>query len=167
MNFILAQIFGLISVILLASSYQLKSKNALLIAQLIGTLAMTANYLLLGAYSGMALNIVCIIRNIAYFFNNKRQKPFGFVAYLMTFIMIVVGIFAWQGWLSLVIIIALAINTYCMSLSLKKLRISILFTCTMVFIYDICVFSFLGALNEGLSAISSALALWRLRKAKQ
>ena len=167
MNFILAQLFGLIAVILFVSSYQLKNKNALIIAQLIGTVAMSTNYLLLGAYSGMALNIVCIIRNIVYFFNSKRQKPFLFVPYLMTFVMIAVGIFTWQGWQSLVIIAALAINTFCMSLSFKKLRISILFTCTMVFIYDIFVFSFLGALNEGLSVISSALALWRLRKKEQ
>ena len=79
--------------------------------------------------------------------------------------MAVVGAFSWQGPISLLIIIALIINTFFLSLgNPQKLRYSILFTSTMVIIYNAYVFTIGGLMNETIAIISSIIGIIRFRK---
>jgi len=60
---ILGHVIGFIALALFVWSYQLHEKKKLIVVQTVGTALMCLQYILIGAYSGFALNIVCLIRN--------------------------------------------------------------------------------------------------------
>lgn len=164
MTFVLAQIIGGIAVLLTFISYQVKTQKQILLLQFLATLLMTIQYGLLGATTGMALNIVCLLRNIAFYL--KHRKPFSHpaVPYIFSAITVIYGVFTWQGFHSLLPIIALAINTVMLSLDPQTLRKSILLTSPMILIYNLIVSSFGGALNEAVAVASSIIGLIRFHK---
>ena len=165
---IIGQILGIIATIITVISYQANTKKSLLIIQSIATLCTCLSYFFLGASSGFALNIVCLARNVAFYFQNERSK-FNYVsATLFSIAMVVLGALSWQGWVSLLIIIALAANTMFMSVGKPQLlRKSVLVTSSMVLLYNVFVFSIGGITNEGVSIVSSAVGIIRYRKNKK
>ena len=77
----------------------------------------------------------------------------------------VVGALAWQSWYSLLIIIALMINTLFLAVpSAQTIRKSILLTSTMILIYDVFVLSVGGIINEALAIISSVIGIIRMNR---
>ena len=74
MNEIIGQILGIVATIITVVSYQMNNKRVLLAVQSAATLSTCLGYLFLGAMSGFALNIVCLVRNGVFFFLNKNQK---------------------------------------------------------------------------------------------
>ena len=165
---IIGQILGIIATIITFISYQANTKRSLLIIQSIAALCTCLSYFFLGASSGFALNIVCLARNIAFYFQNERSKFNYISAAMFSVAMIVLGALSWQGWISLLIIIALAANTIFMSMGNPQLlRKSVLGTSSMVLIYNIFVFSIGGIANEGVSIVSSAVGIIRYRRAKK
>ena len=165
---IIGQILGVFAPILTALSYQANTKRRLLIIQSFATLCTCISFLLLGASSGFALNVVCLLRNVAFYFQNEKSK-FNYVcASFFALLMIPLGILSWQGWISLLMIVALSINTVYMSFGRPQLlRKSILFTSTLVLIYSCFVFSIGSILNESLAIISSVIGIIRFRKEQQ
>ena len=162
---IIGQTLGIFAPILTTFSYQINTKRRLLIVQSIATLCVCISFLLLGATSGFVLNVVCLTRNVAYFFLNEKSKRNYVFAGFFAMLMIPLGILSWQGPISLLMIVALAINTVFMSFGVPQLlRKSILLTSTMVLIYSFYVFSIGSILNEGLAIISSIIGIIRFRK---
>lgn len=159
------QILGFIGFALTFFSYQSKSPKTLLLLQTISTLLFICHYFLIGASSGMLLNIVCVLRNIVYYFRKKRIFSYRFYPYLFALLITVLCVLSWQGPISLLITVALAVNSVFLSFGNQRvLRISVLFTCSLILIYNIFVFSLGGILNESIAILSSALALLRYRK---
>jgi hypothetical protein len=165
---IIGQALGIIATIITFISYQANTKRSLLIIQSIATLCTCLSYFFLGATSGFALNIICLIRNAIFYFQKEGTKLQYISASILSLVMAFVGAFSWQGPISLLIIIALAANTVYLSFGKPQLlRQSVLVTSTMVLIYNIFVFSIGGITNESISIISSAIGVVRYRKAKK
>lgn len=164
---IIGQILGIIATIITFLSYQMNNKKSLLAVQSAATLCTCLSYLFLGADSGFALNIVCLVRNLTFFFQKKDSILGRILTALFVAAMIVLGALSWQGPVSLLIIIPLSINTVFMSLGdPQKLRQSILLTSTLVTIYNCIVFSIGGIANEVISIISSVIGIIRFSKGK-
>lgn len=165
---VIGQVVGIIATIITFISYQANTKRSLLIIQSIATLCTCLSYLFLGATSGFALNIICLIRNAVFYFQKEGTKLQYISASILAIVMALVGALSWQGPISLLIIIALAANTIYMSFGKPQLlRQSVLVTSTMVLIYNIFVFSIGGITNESISIISSAIGIVRYRKANK
>lgn len=165
MRELLGQILGIFSFIIFFISYQAKNSKKLLILQTVGTSTLVIHYFLIGADSGFALNIVCIVRNILYYNKNKGFLACRFIPYLLALAVGFVGALSWEGPISLIIIIALMVNTVCLSVSNTQfLRKSVVLTCSMLIVYNVCVKSYGGILNESISVISSLIGLYRYRK---
>ena len=159
------QIIGIIGTAITALSYQMNTKKSLLIAHTSATACFCLSYLLLGATLGFALNIIGIARNICFYFQKEGQKTIYISTAIISVSMAVVSIFFWQGPISLVIIIALILNTFFLSLGKPQtLRYSLFLTCTMVIIYNIYVFSIGGIMNESIAIISSLIGVIRFRR---
>ena len=62
--FIIGQVFGVIAIILGFLSYQMKTQKQLLICQTATSLVFCIHYFLIGATTGMAMNMVNVVRNI-------------------------------------------------------------------------------------------------------
>lgn len=164
---IIGQSFGIIATLLTFCSYQMNTKKSLLIVQTTAIVSTCLSYFFLGASTGFVLNIVCIIRNVIFYFQDEKSKLHYVSGFGLAIVMVIVGAFSWQGYISLIIIAALAANTVFMSFGDPQLlRKSILFTSTAVFIYNIFVFSIGGMTNEAIAIISSIIGIVRFRKDK-
>ena len=162
---IIGQALGILATVITVISYQMNTKRSLLLVQTAATSCTCLAYLFLCAASGFALNIVCILRNIVFYFQKDSGKVHTISALLLSAAMVAVGALSWQGPVSLLIIIALAANTIFMSFGNPQLlRKSVLGTSTLVLLYNIFVFSLGGIANEGLSIVSSAVGILRFRK---
>ena len=73
-SYIIGQILGVVAIALGFLSYQMKTQKQLLMMQTATSLVFCLHYLLIGAPSGMAMNVICIFRNLAYFYRNKKQS---------------------------------------------------------------------------------------------
>ena len=167
MNQIIGQSLGIIATIITFISYQVNTKSKLLIIQTTATLCTCLSFLFLGASTGFALNIVCIVRNVAFYFQKDKSVVHTVTAIALSVAMIVLGIFSWQGPVSLLIMIALAANTLFMATGNPQLlRKSVIVTCSMILVYNAIVFSIGGMANEGISIVSSIIGIVRFRKEK-
>lgn len=74
-NFVtlIGHVLGFVSVGLFFYSYQRTQKRKIMVIQTVATALSCVQYLLIGAFSGFALNVVCIIRNFVFYFRDKKQ----------------------------------------------------------------------------------------------
>lgn len=159
------QILGWVSALLMCLSYQCKAHKKLLIAQTASTICICVSYCLLGAWSGMLLNIVCILRNLIIYKKDIKIFSYPFWPYVLAGVMVVVGALSWQGPMSLLMIVALAVNTVFIYFpNVQNLRKSILVTSTMVMIYNVYYSVWGGVVNELISIISAVIGLYRFKK---
>lgn len=164
---LLGQILGVLATIITGISYQMNTKRSLLLVQTAATACTCLAYLFLGAASGFMLNIVCIVRNVVFYFQKDSGKSHMTPAIMLAAVMVVLGSLSWQGAVSLLIIIALAANTLFLSFGDPQLlRKSILGTSSLVLLYNIFVFSLGGIANESLAIVSSVVGILRYRKEK-
>ena len=165
---IIGQILGIVAPIITFVSYQVNSKKKLLILQTAATLSTCLSYMFLGADSGFALNIVCIIRNIAFFFQDSKSKMNMISAVILAAVMGGLGILSWEGPISLLVILALAANTIFMSFGdAQLLRQSVICTSSMILIYNIFVFSIGGMINESVAIVASIIGIITFVKMKR
>ena len=164
---IIGQIFSFVAMALTCLSYQFNSKRKLLIVQSLSTLSICISYFFLGASVGMVLNVVCLARNIIFYFQKEGSRYQLLAGILLAIAMGVCGALSWQGPISLLMILALAINTVVLSFGKPQLlRQSIFLTSTMVLIYNVFVFSMGGILNECVAIGSATVGMIRFAKAK-
>lgn len=166
MEFI-GQIFGLIAVAISFMAYQMPTQKKILIMNLLVSIAIMLNYAFLGAITGMALNIVCIIRNIIYINRDKKIFSYKFYPYLFMVIIGSISFFTGEGLHSILITIGLIINT--LSLSLKTpqaTRVTMAISCSFILAYNIFVFSIGGIINEVVAITSSIIGFIRFYKTK-
>lgn len=165
---IIGQALGILATVITGISYQMNTKRSLLLVQTAATACTCLAYFLLGAASGFALNMVCIIRNVVFYFQKGSGKYHMLSASLLAAVMVVLGALSWQGPVSLLIIVALAANTVFLSFGNPQLlRKSILATSSLVLLYNIFVFSLGGIANEALAIGSSVVGIFRFRQERQ
>ena len=163
--YIIGQGLGVVAIALGFLSYQLKTREALVFAQFATAVCFVLHYLMIGAYSGMALNIIAVIRNFIYFRLGKKGPVAKGWAIAFSVIMGIMGVLSWQNWYSIFVVLGLIINSYCMSFSNpQNIRKSILVTSPLVLIYDVLVFSFGGAVYETIAIVSAVIGIIRTRK---
>ena len=153
--------------LLTCASYQCKRHVTLIALQTLSTLTICVSYLFLDVWTGMALNVVCIIRNFVIW--RKDIKLFSSPAwrYILALAMALAGALSWQGAMSLLVIAALAVNTlFLYSPDLQRLRVSILFTSSAMIAYNVCYSVWGGVANEALAIASAVVGLYRCRGTK-
>lgn len=161
--FITAQIIGGIVLILTVISIQFKTKEKILICQIIANILIAIQYFLLNALTGGVVSIINVIRCIIFYYYKKKNMKPSFV-FLGIFIIIAIlsGILTWQSTLSIIPIIAAIIFTY----GLWQDNITITRICTGITagnwtIYNIIVKAYAGAIQSVAECISSIIAIIR------
>ena len=150
------QILGIVATLIITSAYQANTKKGLLMIQTPGIAVLCVSYLLLGASSGFALNVVCVLRNLGCFFVKEKTKLYYVMTGVLMVAMGVMGFLSWESYISLILIVALVANTFFIALGKPQiLRYSIVITSTMCLIYNIVVFSVGGILLEAISVVSA------------
>ena len=160
---LIGQIVGIAAVVLGFVSFQMRTQKQLLLVQTAATVAFCIHYWLIGAASGMMLNLIGIARNIAYY--HKEKPLFYRCPVFFAVVMGLVGLLSWQGYYSVFIVLGLVINTLCLSLNdPQKIRGSILVTSPMVLLYNVFVLSAGGIIYESVAIASAVIGLIRYRR---
>ena len=99
-DFIIAQIIGLIAIIVLLISFKKNKKEYLLKYQIISSLLYAVQYFFLKAFSGGFINLICALRN--YIFNNYKEKRIP-LYWLIIIILLLVFFMSltYIGWISM------------------------------------------------------------------
>lgn len=163
--YIIGQIIGVLAMATFLISYQCAESEKMLKLQCLAVLEMCVHYLLIGATSGLVLNVVCLLRNLCY--SNRDKKFFSWKGLPICFAVAIggIGLLSWEDYYSIFIVAGLVINTLCLAITdTQKVRYSILVSCPLIFIYDVFVFSIGGMANEALSFLSALIGIVRLRK---
>lgn len=158
----LAQFVGICAMLASVLSFQLSTRKKIIKAQIVTVILFSLHFLMLGAYTGAAMNTTSLVRNIV--FLNKDKRFFNGTIWIgiFVFVNIVTGVIFWQNWISVFCIAGMIINT--ISLSLKdpqKVRKVMLISSPFVLLYSIFTFSIGGVINEVFSEISAIYALIR------
>ena len=113
MIFWIAQIIGIIILIITVVSIQQKTKEGILVFQIVANLLDGIQYFLLNAITGGVIGLINVLRCIVFYYYKKKDKKPS-VAMLLTFIIIAIvsGILSWQDNFSIIPIIVTIVFTY-------------------------------------------------------
>ena len=112
-TYVASQVFTIIMYALLAITYYVKNRKAILILNLISLIANGLAYVLLNAYSGLAMCIIALVRNIVFLVDEKRNgktdeiyKKDVIILILVYIACIISAVVTFEGFLSLLSIFA-------------------------------------------------------------
>jgi len=162
MNYYIAQIFGVLGLLVMVISLFQKDKNKMLLLIVFNGLFFGIEYLLLGAYSGMFSNFFGIFRT---YFSMKKENDSKFdKLYILLFFIIgyiIIGFISFDGnFISLLPIFAELI--YVVTLwqkSVKKIRVGTLLMVILWLIYDIIVMAYPSAITDLIVLTSTVIAI--------
>ena len=160
-NFIIAQVFGAIALIILIISLQKNNKKTLLKYQIFSSILYAIQYVFLNAYTGCLMNLACMGRNIA--FNKYQDKgPPVYLLIIVICLMIVFSAFTYVGYISLLPMIAVILYSIAVwNGNLKVIRSIELISCSLYIIYNINVQAYTGLVATIIEFIGALIALVR------
>lgn len=162
---IVTQSLGIVAVLLGFISYQLKNYKQLLFIHMLTCAVFSVHYSLLGAFPAAVLNGIGIIRDIVYYYKDKKFYKPKLFPIMFAVIMFTLGIYSSNGIHSVLVIAGLVINTVCLSFkNVQNVRKSVLITCPMVLIYDIMEHSYGGVIYESVAIVSAIIGIVKFRK---
>lgn len=163
MLFILAQICGVIVLVLTVISVQFKTKEKIVMCMIFANFVVTIQYFLLNAVTGAVVSIINVIRCIVfYYYKKKDKKPSLLVLLIFEIAAIVSGIISWQNIWSVIPVIVTVIYTYGLwQDNVKVIRIATAIAGLGWAIYNVIVMAYVGAIQSISQLISSVIALVR------
>ena len=147
-------------------SFQYKEHGKVLFLRILSEVIFAVQYVFLGAYTGMASNLMSAVMNL--FFKSRVKGGKSTLAYQIGFSMVfvVLGVITWEGPVSLLIIFAKVAST--VSYGIKDTRIMrrvYLLSPPAWVVYDWVCGSIAGILCDFVTLGSVLLAMWRLDRA--
>lgn len=159
---IVTQIVGIIAMFFSVFSFQMNTHKKIMLMQIGATLFFGIQYGLLGAVTGMVLDFVAIVRDVVFYYQDKKWAAHKAWPYVFAIIFIIAGIITYENPTSLLMTAAMALNTFTFSFTKPVLvRSTILISSPLVLAYNIFNFSFGGIINEVFVFISSIVGMLR------
>lgn len=161
---IFAQMIGFVAMMLIVLSFQQKSRKGILMMQLIAETFWVLHFGLIGAYTGMALNMLGVVR--CYVYANRETKKWAnseAIPYIFFALSIVVGILSWKNMYSLLPMAAVCITSFV--LWSNKAHIIRYFSypgCICWLIFNIASGSYAGIATEVFNLSSITIGIIRL-----
>jgi len=116
-SYIISQVLSLVVYSLFCLSYFQNKKCHVLISNIGAHTLQTIAFLLIGGYTGMAMDIILILRDTFFYREEKSQKESSMtrkriILFFFVTVIIVSTIFTYNGFLSLLSVFATLISTY-------------------------------------------------------
>lgn len=163
--YVIGQILGIIAVVIGFFTYQMKTAGKLLIFELIVSFLFSAHYLLIGATGAMALNFLCGVRCVFYYFRNKRGSQSKLLPIVFTVLIVATSILTWEGWYSVFIMAGLAVHSLATAMAdAQKIRFAMFIKNPLCLAYNVMVLSIGGIAYECTVLVSSIIGTLRNRK---
>jgi len=160
------QILGIFALVFYAVSFQMKTKENLLITQVISNVFTAVQYMLAMAFTGAIQNILGVIRGVVFYFYKKRGlKPNKFVLALFELAIISGAVFTWNNIFSCFPLIGMTANLYGQWQNhMNRLRILAIISAVLWSVYALYTGIYTSVLTEILKIVSSLIGLWRFKK---
>ena len=173
---IFVQCIGFAAMAFGIGSYQAKRRGSIIFIQVAGSLLWSAQFILLGQWTGAILNVLAILRGLCYVTKGKWNPrmhlwmPILFsLAFLAAGVLTVPGLFSGTVetgalLLSLLPVLAMVLSSFGLSLAEEnKIRAVCFFASPPWMIYDLLSGSVAGVINEAFVMVSIAVGLARYR----
>lgn len=150
-----AQILGIVGWLLLVYSYYKDDIDKLLYIQIISSIFYCLSYLFLGAYSGLLVCFIELLKGIGYYKTDKDELIF----FITLPIYVLIAIFTYDGIISLLPVVGSLIDGFSLT---KNKNIAIAGSIVSNFlwlIYDIIILAFASALTDGVLVVSNCFLL--------
>lgn len=162
-TYVFSQIFTILMYILLAISYYAKNRKSVLILGFLSVIANGIAYIFLKAYTGLAMCIVALIRNMIFLFDERKNinkdiitKKDIIILIILYLISIISAIFTYDGALSLLSVFATMIYTFSVwQKDTKRYKLLGIPSEGLWLLYNIYIKSIFGIILEGILLISS------------
>lgn len=174
LTYILSQVFTIINYALLGLTYYAKDRKKILIISFLSIVANAVAYILLNAWTGVAMCVVALIRNIIFLVDEKRNgkretinKKDVAILIILYFAIVISTVFTYEGFLSLLSVFATGLYTF--SVWQKKTNIYKLLGIPvgiLWILYNIYVKSIFGIILESILLICS-ISGYLLERKKQ
>ena len=153
--FIIAQVFAVISMILLLYSYTKENIDELLYFQILVSVFEITSYFLLGADAGLLICLIELVKTYLYYKTDKDNIIFN----ISIILYILVGLLVFKHWFAVLPVLGSIIDSYGTSKSSKAANICSIISNILWIIYDIIILSYVGAVNDALVIICNVLVL--------
>ena len=155
-------LLGALGIVAAVLAFQCKRHGRVLTYRTANEILFGVQFFLLGAYTGVAMNVVGSIRNTIFTVEVKRGKSTRLTAAIFCLAFLVFGLLTWEGPKSLLVIAAKIISTLAFgNKNLLVVRLLILVTSSSWLIYDLFSGSYAGVVCEVLTLLSILIALYR------
>ena len=156
--YILSQILVIIYYLIYSYTFHLKESNKILIFGIIATIISSISYILLNAYTGMAMCFIAIIRNLLF----KKDKQSKFYLILILILTVVASIFTFDSYFCLFNIVATLIYTYAIWQENTKIyKLLGIIVNVLMIVYDIYIQSILGVILMSIAFVSSIIGYYK------
>ena len=160
---IIAQILGVGAFIFSAVSFQAKSFKMINVLTIISQIMFTVQYLMLGAYTAMFMNMFSFLRGFVYGDLVKKKKSTVLAQIIFSLIFILFGIITWDGIFGIFAILGTVLQTIAFgNKNPAKIRLINLPTCFLWAAYNLHYMSVGGLLSDVFSFVSILIGILRL-----
>ncbi len=186
---IIVQTIGFIAIAVNILSVQFNSHGLIMLFKSLGSFLFCIQYLLLGAFTGLVMDFIGVIRNFVFAYNVKKGKSnkwwivifsiltagLGIATIIFTWEKTLVTLSRWSANATVLTVLAVFISIISVTAKLittigygakdpHKVRMINLPSFSLWIIYNVTVLSLAGAINDGMSIISILIAEYRFRK---
>lgn len=159
----LIQGLGFLGILASVLSFQCKAHKRILFLRTMNEFLFGIQYLLLGAYTGAAMNFVGCVRNYIFSYQVQKGKKTALSRMLFSAAFVVFSLATWSGPKSLLIAVAKVLSTYAYGCTdTVRMRWIILVTSSSWLVYNACIGSIAGIVCEGFTLLSLVVALVRI-----
>lgn len=161
MEFILAQIFGGIALVLVCIGYFFKTKSALMIIQIIANFFYAGAFFVVGSYVGAGLTMISLLRCVYLYFAEK--KHFKYTLHMLPIFIILyttITIIFWNNAFDIMSLIASVIFTIGFAIkNLQTMRYVLIFPNAILVVYNIITTTYASALLDFIETIVIIVAI--------
>ncbi len=161
--YIIAQIIGIIALVLAVISFQQKTHKYILAFQLAANFAFVLHFGLLGAYTGAILNAVALARSVVFVNKGKAWADNRLWLWLFCVLSVAAGVVTWQNTLSVLPILGMVCTTAAFWIKTPKyVRLCALPSSPLWLVYNFVSSAWGGVLTEVINMASIVIAIIRL-----
>ena len=186
---VIVQAIGFIAIAVNILSVQFNSHWLIMLFKSLGSFLFCIQYLLLGAFTGLVMDFIGVIRNFVFAYNVKKGKSNKWWIVLFSVLTTILGVATiiltwgktietlsrWSANVTVLTILAVFISIISVAAKLittigygakdpHKVRMINLPSFSLWIIYNITVLSIAGAINDSMSIVSILIAEYRFRK---
>lgn len=157
------QMIGYVGLVFSLLAFQCRIHKNVMILKTANELFFAVQYCLMGAFTGMAMNLIGSTRNMVFAYLVRRRKSTVPAQIIFSVIFVIFGILTWSNMLSLMVIAAKVVTTIAYGLKRTDiLRLLTLPTSVCWLIYNASCASSAGILCEAFTIISIVSAIIRI-----